>query len=352
MNFLVLPTGPFVASTSTLNRGDKFYSQSKPSGILGSMRGTTPAIRTCVLLVTSASLALPVGGQNTFASPAKAAQALAAAIAANDHPLFRSTVGLDLRDVLDAFPRLRFFDENPRILMNPDVKDSNRILLYVGDIGQPFPAPLVNTDSGWWFDAEAGAKQTADQRIRRNESAARELCLRYVNAQIEYSSRGGGMPIFAQQIRSTPGLTDGLYWSDDGDESPLGPSFAYAAFTEPQQDGGPRPLFGYYFKILLGQGSHAAGGPTDYRVNGRLRNGFALVAWPAMYGHSGLHTYLVNHLGRLYQKDLGTDSGRAAAEMSVFNPDRSWKLVKPDGDEERSAPIVHARAQRHREDSK
>lgn len=296
-----------------------------------------PTIRTFILLVTSVWLTLPVAGQqNTFASPADAAETLATAIAANDQTLFRFAVGLEMRDVLDAFPTLRFLDEAPRTSLRRDATDPNRMLLYVGDLGQAFPAPLVYTGAGWRFDGEAGAKQTGNHRIRRNEAAVRDLCLRYLDAQIEYSRRGGGMPVFAQKIRSTQALTDGLYWSkdDDMDESPLGPSFAYASFTEPQPEGGPRPYFGYYFKVLLGQGPDAAGGVTDYRVNGVLRNGFALVAWPAEYGYSGLHTYLVNHLGSLYQKDLGTDSGRVAAGMSVFNPDRSWTRVPPDADEE------------------
>ena len=145
---------------------------------------------------------------------------------------------------------------------------ADRRLLYAGHIQQAFPAPLVKTAAGWRFDGEAGAKELAARRIRRNETAAIELCQRFLKAEYAYSGKSASRS-FAAKIRSTPGRHDGLFWQAAGeeDESPIGPPFAAAAFAERKPGDGTRPLFGYYFKILSAQGANAAG--------------FALVAWPA-----------------------------------------------------------------------
>ena len=165
--------------------------------------------------------------------------------------------------------------------------------------------------------------------VFENEAAVVNVCASYVEAQLIYfrsDHRAGGFLEFAQRIRSTPGTHDGLYWAMDADqdESPLGPNFAAAAVTEEQADIESRPYFGYYFKVLLSQGPEATGGARDYRVNGHLIAGFALIAWPAEYGVSGVHSFLVNHLGEMYARDLGPDTQRAALGMTAFAPDRSW----------------------------
>jgi len=275
------------------------------------------------------------GLQATFASPDEAANALLVALESDDYSLFLSVAGQQMAGFWStgdpergALDRGRFVEAAHRKWIQKDAGKGEGRMLYAGRIEQPFPAPLVKTDSGWRFDDDVGSKELATRRIRRNESAAIELCQRFHEAQYAYFRMAqGGVRSFSQKIRSTPGQRDGLFWSDGGekDESPLGPPFAAAAFAERQPIEGARPLFGYYVKILSGQGPDAAGGALDYRTNGRLRKGFALIAWPAEYGIDGTQSFLINHLGDIYQKDLGAETGRIAGTMMVFNPDRSWR---------------------------
>jgi hypothetical protein len=200
----------------------------------------------------------------------------------------------------------------------------------MGGMEEPFPAPLMKTEAGWRFDGEEGSSELAIRRIRRNEIAAVELCRRFREAEFEFrGSDRDGPPAFAQKIRSTPGQHDGLVWfHDEVDESPLGPPFAAAEFSERRLSGQMQPLFGYYFKILVAQGPAAPGGALDYRVNGRLSRGFALIAWPARYGVDGLRSFLINHFGDVYQKDLGAGTGGLAPAVAAFNPDPSWTRLE------------------------
>jgi hypothetical protein len=185
----------------------------------------------------------------------------------------------------------------------------------------------VNT--AWRSTSEDAATNVHVRGIDRNEAAISDICLSYVDAQWMYirSTHGGdGYFAFATKIRSTPGLQDGLYWplEADGEESAMGPKFAVAAATE-LDPAAAHPFFGYYFKILVAQGPEAVGGARDYRVDGRLIAGFALLAWPAEYGVTGVRSFQVNHRGKVYAKDLG--AGRAAAAITVFDPDRTWTKV-------------------------
>jgi hypothetical protein len=183
-----------------------------------------------------------------------------------------------------------------------------------------------------------GAARTPSRRattivstIDRNEAAGVELCQNYVDAQLAYfrsSRRADGYLAFAEKIRSSPGARDGLYWERDvaGDESPAGPRLAAAAAAEL----GPfevTPHFGYYVKVLLAQGPDAVGGARDYRVDGRLISGFALIAWPAEYGVTGFRSFQINQLGDVYAKDLGSDTAAITMRMTAFAPDRTWKKV-------------------------
>ena len=290
------------------------------------------------LCIALSSRAAPSGiVQLTFPSPGEAAAALLAAVEADDYPRFLSITGsrmtpfwttsdpvrntLDRQFLLDAARR-----RGIRIAPHAD----GRAEVYVGDLSKPFPAPLVRTGSGWRFDEDAGAQELAARFIRRNEAAIVDACRQFREAQYAYLAvpRESGRT-FAARIRSTPGRRDGLFWSADGeeDESPLGPPFAAAAYLEQQDGESPRPLFGYYVKILTAQGPAAMGGALNYRANGGLRRGFALVAWPAEYGVSGFRSFLINHFGDVYQKDLGPESARIAEGMSAFNPDRGWRRV-------------------------
>jgi len=291
-----------------------------------------------LVLVAAMRFGAPARSQETFASPDEAANALLVALETDDYPLFLAVAGQQVAGFWntgdpekDALDRSRFVDAARRKGVREDAWKGERRLLYVGQIEQPFPAPLVKTAAGWRFDDDAGLRELLTRRIRRNEIAAIELCERFHDAEYEYFGMArGGVRSFATKIRSTPGQHDGLFWSDGGeeDESPMGPPFAAAAFAESQPADGARPLFGYYFKILPAQGPDAAGGALDYRSNGRLHKGFALIAWPAEYGIDGTRSFLINHFGNVYQKDLGADTGRIAGTMTVFNPDQSWRRFR------------------------
>jgi hypothetical protein len=168
--------------------------------------------------------------------------------------------------------------------------------------------------------------------IAGNERAVIDICRTYVEAQFMYfrtDHNADGFLAFAQKIRSSPGSQDGLYWrlENGQDESPIGPNFAAAAVSEEQPPGNPRPFFGYYVKTLLSQGPEAIGGTRDYRVDGRLLTGFALIAWPASYGVTGVRSFMINHLGDVYAIDLGGETSRVAPAMSAFAPDRRWTKV-------------------------
>jgi hypothetical protein len=286
-----------------------------------------------VFLFWSAVTAAGTGSQAIFGSPDEAANALVGAVKSGNYTLFLSIAGRQMaafwstgdpeRDEID---RDRFLDSAGKSAIKMKAPNLGQ-MVYVGDPAQPFPAPLVFTGSGWRFDGERGLSELTRRRIRRNETAIVELCRRFREAEYTYLGMARDKsPAFAERINSTPGHHDGLFWAGEGDldESLLGPAFATAAAAEPTPGGRPRPLFGYYFKILTAQGPAATGGALDYHTKGRLRKGFALIAWPAEYGVDGVQTFLVNHFGDVFQKDLGSNTTRLAGVMTVFNPDPSW----------------------------
>jgi hypothetical protein len=213
------------------------------------------------------------------------------------------------------------------------------MVLEVGTDFWPFPIPLVQTNGQWRFDAEAGREEILNRRVGRNELEVLAVMRAYVQAQREYASKdrtGDEVLKYAQKLASSPGKTDGLYWPTDlnGETSPLGPLIGQAR-TEgyfagsPSTDTGPQPFHGYLFKILTRQGKHAPGGKYDYIINGNMIGGFALVAWPADYGESGIMTFIVNQQGRVYERDLGPDTAKQASKMKSYDPAPSW-LVSPD----------------------
>jgi hypothetical protein len=174
-----------------------------------------------------------------------------------------------------------------------------------------------------------------------NEAAVVDACHAYVEAQLKYfdsNQNASGVREFAPRIRSTPGKRDGLYWpiAIGEDESPVGPNMASAAVAEQEPQAEPRPFSGYFFRTLPAQGRAAIGGARDYRVKGHLVSGFALVAWPAQYGISGVQTFVTNHTGDVYARDLGSNTPRVAPTLKTFNPDRNWKKVSS-ADEENEA---------------
>ena len=194
------------------------------------------------------------------------------------------------------------------------------------------PIPMVKGKDGWRFDAKQGGEEVLNRRVGRNELSTVQVMLAYVDAQREYylrNPRNDKLLHYAQKFGSVPGKRDGLYFPTKAGEapSPLGPLFtkAKAAGYGKDEDGLPDPYYGYRYRILTRQGPDAPGGAYDYVVQGRMIGGFALIAWPASYGNSGVMIFIVNHEGVVYEKDLGPDTAAAAGKITRFNPDKTWK---------------------------
>jgi Protein of unknown function (DUF2950) len=211
----------------------------------------------------------------------------------------------------------------------------NRVVLHVGPEDWPWPIPAVKVGSRWRFDVEKGKKEILARRIGGDEVAAVQVCLAYGDAQHEYAREHPttkGMGEYAQKFMSDEGKENGLCWvpGKEKKQSPIGPLLANAcqidySGTRPKEKSAP--YYGYYYKILTRQGKDAPGGAYDYIVDGKMVGGFALVAYPAFYGKSGIMTFIVNQEGQVYEKNLGGKTREIAAAMEEFNPDKTWKKV-------------------------
>jgi Protein of unknown function (DUF2950) len=281
--------------------------------------------------------------QQTFASPKLAVEALVAAASAADAPAQLLRIfgphGEDLvrsgDPIADKNARERFVAAYTKA--NKIVMDSaDKAILIIGQRAWPFPIPIVKQGNVWRFDTQAGAEEILDRRIGRNELSAIEVCRAHVDAQREYAAKDrndDGLLEYAPKFWSSPGKHDGLYWPvEPGEElSPAGPLIAnaqaegYAKQTTPPHK--REPYHGYYYRILKRQGKDAPGGDYDYMVRDHMIGGFALVAFPAKYGASGIMTFVVNQDGVIYEKDLGPDTETIARRMIEFNPDKTWKRV-------------------------
>jgi hypothetical protein len=197
----------------------------------------------------------------------------------------------------------------------------------VGEQDWPFPVPVVRKDGKWHLDPVTGRLEILARRVGRNELNVMEICRGYVEAQLEYSAEDhtrAGILEYAQRITSSPGKQDGLY-SEDASQNLKLVSQGFAAASSAVR---PEPYHGYYFRILKSQGPAATAGAMDYLVKSKMIGGFALVSWPAEYGVSGVQTFIINHEGILYGKDLGINTAALARQMTSFNPDKSWRPVE------------------------
>jgi hypothetical protein len=289
------------------------------------------------ILVLQASAQAPA--QVSFATPQDAATALLQGLRTNDLDRLQAIFGPGGKDFSSGDPVLDRHDrEVVALAMEQSFRwvdlDANRTELVIGNEAWPFPVPLARTETGWRFDTEAGKTEVLARRIGRNELAVIGLCQTYVLVQQQYSGQGHDgkkAGLYAQKVRSTPGLQDGLYWSVKPGEppSPLGDLAAAAAAEGYDREKEPSaPFVGYYFRILTAQGRSASGGAKDYVVDGDMSGGFALVAYPAKYGFSGVMTFIVNQNGVVYQKDLGKETATLAGDLKVYNPDKTWTKVR------------------------
>jgi hypothetical protein len=308
-----------------------------PSADFFRIRGLRKVVSlvTALLLCAAASVA---SAQQAFKTPDEAASALASAAKAGDRKAIATVLGPDGDEIVssgdevaDAATRQKFiaaFDAKHQIAMEGDSK----AIMVIGQEDFPLPIPLIRKDGMWQFDTAAGRQEILARRIGKNELDVIQASLAYVDAQNEYADKdrtGAGKGIYAQRIVSSPGKKDGLYWPDvqGNDPSPLGEFIAEATGEGYRVGGGRAPYHGYYYKILTKQGAAAPGGELDYIVRGKMIGGFALVAYPAEYKNSGVMTFIVNHNGQVYQKDLGPHTARLAERMTSFNPDNTWKKV-------------------------
>jgi len=194
------------------------------------------------------------------------------------------------------------------------------------------PIPLIKAGAGWRFDTPAGIEEIVNRRIGENELSAIDVSAAYVKGQKQFAGQdrdGDRVLEYAQNIKSSKGAQDGLYWEAKvGEElSPFGPLVAEQQDYLKDRNPGD-PFKGYYFKILTRQGEKAPGGRHDYVINGNMIAGFAMAAFPADYGVSGIMTFIVSHHGLVYQKDIGPNSLLLGRALQVFNPDQTWVEVK------------------------
>ena len=296
-----------------------------------------------LLATAAAPVTAAAAPQKTFATPAAAVDALIAANRGNQIAQLLSILGPDglklIRSgdpVADRRGRVLFvaaYDQAHKL----DYEGDRKAILIVGADEWPLPIPLVREHDRWRFDTKAGAQEILDRRIGRNEISVIEVCRAYVAAQREYFAKKlgpDGLAEYAQHFMSRIGRRDGLYWPVKAgeEESPLGPLIARAraaGYRPGTPHPKPRPYYGYYFHILTGQGQKAPGGAKNYIVNGHMTGGFALVAYPATYGDSGVMTFIVNSNGIVYQKNFGPKTRRIAGGIMQYDPDPSWKASEP-----------------------
>ena len=296
-------------------------------------------LRPAVIAVATILPALPaLAAQPYFATPDAALAALTAALQAKDADALADVLGPENRaDLIGGDPaQARQWMDELNVLANQGAKlepnADGTMTVVMGRQDWPMPVPLVQEAQGWRYDTEAGLEEIDDRRVGSNELTAIGLLRAYVEAQQDYAEadRDGDRVLeYAQKIVSTPGQKDGLYWQAQGtgDLSPLGPLVAQAdAYTKDYYERG-EPYHGYYYKILTRQGPNPPGGAYDYVINDNMIAGFAMVAWPADWSHSGVMTFAVNHQGTVYERDLGADTEKLAPQITAYDPDAGWEEV-------------------------
>ncbi|MCZ6874764.1 MAG: DUF2950 domain-containing protein [bacterium] len=306
----------------------------------------------CSVLALTVAMLVAMGGpththatggkQTTFTSPESAVQALIQTVREVDKNGLLVILGSEGKDVIESGDEvadrwdmeqfLKAYDAAHALINNSD----GSVALQIGTQEWPFPIPLVKRGGAWHFDTPSGVDEILHRRIGRNELSTIQVCLAIVDAQREYAMQdrsGDGFRTYAENFFSDPGKRNGLYWKTQAGEelSPLGILFLKAnkeGYTRKSAEDSPAPYHGYYYRLMYAQGKHAPGDAFDYVVRGKMIGGFAVVAYPADYGNSGVMTFIVNHDGIVHQKDLGPGSEQNAGTMQAYDPDGSWVKVK------------------------
>jgi hypothetical protein len=292
-------------------------------------------------LFLGTAVAICMGGASwaqpaSYATPQDAFDAFLTAVENSDQSAFEAVVGGDGVDLVLSDDQVE--NRINRAVFLELVREGYRfrptddgVELILGGEDWPFPIPLAKGDDGWKFDIEAGREEVLAREIGLNELTVIDLMLAYVELQAEFRRTDhdqDGVMEFARSIISDADARDGLFWP--GSEGLVGAALARAemdGWSDGETDFEPEPFMGYYFSILHGQGENAAGGAYSYEVNGNLVSGHALIAVPAEYGESGVHSFLIGENGQLFEADFGEETLEVATDISVYEPGAGWSLV-------------------------
>ena len=272
--------------------------------------------------------------QQVFKTPQAAMAAFGAAVKADDDASFQLLLGEDYKDFIPVPSKQDYqrfiaaWDKAHAIVLDTP----SFAHISVGDKGWTLPLPLIKQGEDWRFDMEQATQEMKQRTIGANEIAVIQAMLAYGDAQREYAQidrMGDGVLQYAQRLQSTPGTKDGLYWPTNANEprSPIGEYFAETRSVDGMAE---RGFHGYFFRILTAQGPAAAGGSLNYIAKGRMIGGYALIAWPVVYGETGVMSFMINQAGEVYQKNLGPQTQSVQKNVLIFNPEASWQKVSKD----------------------
>jgi hypothetical protein len=294
-----------------------------------------------LVMMTIAGASFAAVKQKSFGSAEEAVKALITATRNNDDKEVLAIFGADAKDLIFSGDRVADKQRREKVLaaydeQNKLVPEGNSMVVVIGKNDWPFPIPLVKKGERWIFDTKQGKEEILNRRIGQNELYAIQTSLAIVDAQREYAMTdrdGDNLHEYAEKFASDPGKKNGLYWEtkEGEDSSPLGQLLVQAkaeGYSKKGKTGGPVPYHGYYYRILKAQGKNAPGGAYDYIVKGNLIGGFAIVAYPAKYGNSGVMTFVVNHDGVVYEKNLGKNTEKIAKSITKYDPDKTWKKAQ------------------------
>lgn len=295
-----------------------------------------PVLKTLIAAFGVTLMSSSLAGQ-LFKTPEAAGEALAQALEQKDPAALEKIFGARNRDLIvsgdpiDDQNRYAAYAQSYRAGHQWREVSKSKQVLELGEQQYPFAIPLIRDNGGWVFAGTTGRAELLTRRIGMNELSAIEALKAVLSAQQEYylmQADGSALLHYADRIVSSPDRKDGLYWPEQEGAavSPLGAFFAAAAAEgySPQA----APYHGYLFKILPSQGSAAKGGAYSYVENGKMFGGFAVLAWPANYGRSGVMSFITNQDGVIYQRNLGKGTADTVKKITSFNPDKGWSVVE------------------------